>query len=158
MKKFGIRLETGVEQEEQEDKLNKIRFDQILKCLKLDIIKKFGTREEQEDEVNNIKFDQISKYIKLDTDEYIPIEFHVKVEDLLVGEKVQKLIKILERTKAKEEFSNMRREEDWEAYFGESYSSEKLSRKQQIKRDKIFQNKDFNKLKKLLIKQNLYEI
>ena len=134
--KIGIRLGTGEEQEEQEEQ----------------------EQQEQEDEVNNIKFDNLLKYLKLDTDEYIPIEFYVKVEDRLVGEKVQKLIKILERTKAKEEFSNMRREEDWHAYFGESYRSEKLSRKQQIKRDNIFQNKDVNKLKKLLIKQNLYEI
>ena len=52
----------------------------------------------------------------------------------------------------------MRREEDWTAYFCESYSSKKFSEKQQIERDNIFQNKDVNKLKKLLIKQNLYEI
>ena len=166
--KLGIGLENLLkqeeqeEQEEQEDKLNNIKFDQILNCLNHDIIKKFGTEvekiQQQEEELNNIKFDELSKYIKLDTKEYIPIEFYVKVEDILVGEKVQKLIKILERTKAKEEFSNMRREEDWTAYFCESYSSKKFSEKQQIERDNIFQNKDVNKLKKLLIKQNLYEI
>ena len=102
LEKFGFRLVTGGEQEQE---------------------------QEQEDEANNIKFDELLKYLKLDTDEYIPIEFYVKVEDRLVGEKVQELIKIIERTKAKEEFSNMRREEDWHAYFGESYNNEELRKK-----------------------------
>ena len=129
MKKIGFKLGTGGEQE-----------------------------QEQEDEANNIKFDNLLKYLKLDTDEYIPIEFYVKVEDRLVGEKVKELIKILERTKAKEEFSNMRREEDWHAYFGKSYKDEELSKKQLSKRDKLFSIKDVDKLQKLLIKKNLYEI
>lgn len=115
--------------------------------------------EQESEEANNMEFDELIKYIKLDTDEYIPIKFYVEVEDHpSVGKKVKKLIEILERSKGQGEFSNMRREEDCHAYFGESYTSEKLSRKKQRKRDKLFLIKDVDELKKLLIKEKLYEI
>ena len=53
-----------------------------------DILEKIGFRlvtggekeQEQEQEANNIKFDKLLKYLKLDTDEYIPIEFYVKLK------------------------------------------------------------------------------
>ena len=100
-------------------------------------------------------FKRLLKYLQLDTYEYIPIKIYIEVEDPVIGKKVRKLVSFLEKTDAPEQFYLHKREEDTYAYFAEGYGLT-MNEEQKKKKEDLFLNYDFQKLKKLLIKEKLY--
>ena len=100
-------------------------------------------------------FKRLLKYLQLDTYEYIPIKIYVEVEDPVVRKKVRKLINFLERTDAPEQIYLHKREVDCDAYFAEGYGLT-MNEDQKKKMDDFYDGYDYQKLKKLLIKEKLY--
>ena len=113
--------------------------------------------EEQEDFKNilNYRFDDLRKYIQLDTDEYIPIKIYIEVEDPVIRRKVRELVKTLEKTRALDEFYNLKKEEDEYAYFAEGYGLT-MNDEQKKQRDDIFLEKNVEGLERLLREKILY--
>ena len=111
-----------------------------------------GDGEYPEDE---FVFKRLLKYLQLDTDEYIPINIYVEVEDHSIGKKLRKLVRFLEKTNAPEQFYLHKREADSTAYFAEGYGLT-MNEEQRKKEEDLYLNHDYKKLKKLLIKEKLY--
>ena len=100
-------------------------------------------------------FNRLLKYLQHDTYEYIPIKIYIEVEDPVIGKKVKKLVSFLEKTDAPEQFYLHKREEDAYAYFAEGYGLA-MNEEQEKKIKDFYEKNDFQKLKKLLIKEKLY--
>ena len=100
-------------------------------------------------------FKRLLKYLQHDTYEYIPIKIYIEVEDPVIGKKVKKLVSFLEKTDAPEQFYLHKREEDAYAYFAEGYGLA-MNEEQEKKIKDFYEKNDFQKLKKLLIKEKLY--
>ena len=100
-------------------------------------------------------FKRLLKYLQLDTYEYIPIKINVEVEDPVVRKKVRKLINYLEKTNAPEQIYLHKREVDCYAYFAEGYGLT-MNEDQQKQKKELLDSRDPERLKKLLIKENLY--
>ena len=75
----------------------------------------------QEDQLNSEHFHNLRKYLQFDTDKYIPMKIYVEVEDPVIGKKVRELVKVLEKTRAPEQFYFRKKEMDEDAYFAEGY-------------------------------------
>ena len=101
------------------------------------------------------RFHKLRKYIQLDTDEYIPMEIYVKVEDPVIGKKVKNLVKALEKTRAPEQFYLHKKEVDEDAYFAEGYGLT-MNEEQKKQRDNFFWGEDVKGLEELLRKEKLY--
>ena len=80
------------------------------------------TIEKLKEHENSVRFHELRKYIQLDTDEYIPMQIYVEVEDPVIGKKVKELVKALEKTRAPEQFYLHKKEVDKDAYFAEGYN------------------------------------
>ena len=80
------------------------------------------TIEKLKENENSVRFHELRKYIQLDTDEYIPMQIYVEVEDPVTGKKVKELVKALEKTRAPEQFYLHKKEVDEDAYFAEGYN------------------------------------
>ena len=100
-------------------------------------------------------FNRLLKYLQHDTYEYIPIKIYIEVEDPVIGKKVRKLVSFLEKTDAPEQFYLHKREEDSYAYFAEGYGLT-MNEEQEKKEKDLYSKHDYEKLKKLLIKEKLY--
>ena len=100
-------------------------------------------------------FNRLLKYLQHDTYEYIPIKIYIEVEDPVIGKKIKKLVSFLEKTDAPEQFYLHKREEDSYAYFAEGYGLT-MNEEQEKKQEDLYSKHDFQKLKKLLIKEKLY--
>ena len=166
------------EEEKDVNNTNKLTFEQLEK-LKLELAKiprvednKEEEEEEEEEEcsfkekVNIIHgdgeypedifvFTRLLKYLQIDTYEYIPIKIYVEIEDPVIGKKVKKLVSFLEKTNTPEQLYLHKREEDSYAYFAEGYGLT-MNEEQKKKKEDLYLNHDYEKLKKLLIKEKLY--
>ena len=100
-------------------------------------------------------FNRLLKYLQHDTYEYIPIKIYIEVEDPVIGKKVRKLVSFLEKTDAPEQFYLHKREADSYAYFAEGYGLT-MNEEQKKKQKDLYSKNDYQKLKKLLIKEKLY--
>ena len=122
------------------------------------------TEPEENEQLSNYKdaqwyeeanFYELRKYLQLNTDEYIPMQIYVEVEDPVIGRKVKELVKALEKTSAPEQFYFNKREIDEDAYFAEGYGLT-MNEEQKKQRDDFFWGADVEGLKKLLKKEKLY--
>lgn len=107
-------------------------------------------------EENEQRFYELKKYLKLDTDEYIPIQIFIEIEDPVVGRKVRELVRALETTRAIDQFTLNKRERDEDAYFAEGYGLQ-MNKDQKKQMDDFFKNMDVTSLRKTLISNKLYE-
>ena len=105
--------------------------------------------EEEEEIKDRSFFDNLRKYIQLDTDEYIPMQIYVEVEDPVVGRKVKELVRALEKTRAPEQFCLNKREMDEYAYFAEGYGLT-MNEEQEKKFKDFLEKTDEVALEKLL--------
>ena len=144
-------------------KVHKVNFDN--KNDVIDFLKKFNEtndktkllktiREMKEDE-NSYRFHKLRKYIQLDTDEYIPMNIYVEVEDPIIGKKVKELVEVLEKTRAPEQFYLHKKEVDEDAYFAEGYGLT-MNEEQKKNFDDFFWGEDVEGLERLLRKEKLY--
>ena len=111
--------------------------------------------EESEDKYNSYIFHRLRRYIQLDTDEYIPIKITVEIEDPVIGKKVCKLVRALEKTRAPEQFYLNKKEMDEDAYFAEGYRLT-MNEEQKKKFDDFFWGEDVKGLEELLRKEKLF--
>ena len=111
--------------------------------------------EESEDKYNSYIFHRLRRYIQLDTDEYIPIKITVEIEDPVIGKKVCKLVRALEKTRAPEQFYLNKKEMDEDAYFPEGYRLT-MNEEQKKKFDDFFWGEDVKGLEELLRKEKLF--
>ena len=123
----------------QEDETNK--QDEEYKTNKQDRV-----LEEYE---NACLFHELRKYIQLNTDEYITMKIYVEVEDPVIGKKVHKLVKALEKTRAPEQFYLNKKEMDEYAYFAEGYGLT-MNEEQKRQSDDFFDGEDVEGLERLL--------
>ena len=129
----------------QEDETNK--QDEEYKTNKQDRV-----LEEYE---NACLFHELRKYIQLNTDEYITMKIYVEVEDPVIGKKVHKLVKALEKTRAPEQFYLNKKEMDEYAYFAEGYGLT-MNEEQKRQSDDFFDGEDVEGLERLLREKKLY--
>ena len=113
------------------------------------------TIEEMKEHENGCRFHNLRKYIQLDTDEYIPMEIYVEVEDPVIGRKVKELVEALEKTRAPDQFYLHKKEVDEDAYFAEGYGL-RINEEQKKQRDDFFWGQDVEGLERLLKKEKLY--
>ena len=113
------------------------------------------TIEELKEHENSVRFHELRKYIQLDTDEYIPMQIYVEVEDPVIGKKVKELVKALEKTRAPEQFYLHKKEVDEDAYFAEGYNLT-LNEEQKKQRDDFWGGENVKGLERLLRKEKLY--
>lgn len=111
--------------------------------------------EESEDKYNSYIFHRLRRYIQLDTDEYIPIKITVEIEDPVIGKKVCKLVRALEKTRAPEQFYLNKKEMDEDAYSAEGYRLT-MNEEQKKKFDDFFWGEDVKGLEELLRKEKLF--
>ena len=104
---------------------------------------------------NGYIFSELRKYIQLDTDEYIPMQIYVEVEDSVIGRKVKELVEALEKTRAPEQFYLNKKELDEDAYFAEGYNL-KMNEEQKKELDDFLEKQDVVELEKLLREKKLY--
>lgn len=104
---------------------------------------------------NSKRFYELKKYLKLDTDEYIPMQIFIEIEDPVVGRKVRELVRALETTRAIEQFLYNKREIDEDAYFADGYGL-KMDSDQKKKFDDFFDKMDVTSLRNILIEKKLY--
>ena len=144
-------------------KVHKVNFDN--KNDVIDFLEKFNetndkskllkTIREMKEDKNSCRFHELRKYIQLDTDEYIPMNIYVEVEDPVLGRKVKELVEALEKTRAPEQFCLNKKELDEDAYFAEGYGLT-MNEEQIKKRYDFLDREDLEELKILLRKENLY--
>ena len=113
------------------------------------------TIEKLKEHENSVRFHELRKYIQLDTDEYIPMQIYVEVEDPVIGKKVKELVKALEKTRAPEQFYLHKKEVDEDAYFAEGYNLT-MNEEQKKQFDDFFEGENVKDLERLLGKENLY--
>ena len=113
------------------------------------------TIEKLKEHENSVRFHELRKYIQLDTDEYIPMQIYVEVEDPVIGKKVKELVKALEKTRAPEQFYLHKKEVDEDAYFAEGYNLT-MNEEQKKQFDDFFEGENVKDLERLLGQENLY--
>ena len=114
----------------------------------------FKNKYFNEEYENARRFHELRKYIQLDTDEYIPMKIYVEVDNPVIGKKVRKLVRALEKTRAPEQFYLNKKEIDEYAYFAEGYNL-KMNEEQKKRLDYFFDGEDVEGLKELLRKEKL---
>ena len=101
------------------------------------------------------RFYDLRKYLQLDTDEYVPMTIFVEIEDPVVGRKVKELVRVLEQTRAIEQFLYNKQEIDENAYFAEGYGLT-MNEEQKKKLNDYLDSEDDNVVEELLIKEKLF--
>ena len=114
----------------------------------------FKNKYFNEEYENARRFHELRKYIQLDTDEYIPMKIYVEVDNPVIGKKVRELVRVLEKTRAPEQFYLNKKEIDEYAYFAEGYNL-KMNEEQKKRLDYFFDGEDVEGLKELLRKEKL---
>ena len=125
--------------------------------------KDYSMEVEETEEIEDIEeikengyiFSELRKYLQLDTDEYIPMQIYVEVEDPVIGRKVKELVETLEKTRAPEQFYLNKKEMEEDAYFAEGYGLT-MNEEQQKELDDFLEKQDVVELEKLLREKKLY--
>ena len=104
---------------------------------------------------NGIRFHGLSKYLQIETDEYIPMQIYIEVEDPVIGRKLKELVHALEKTRAPEQFYLHKKEVDEDAYFAEGYNLT-LNEEQEKQREDFLGRQNVKGLEKLLREKKLY--